>query len=395
MRYLNLLHFVKRHFVFNNIVETRHALSLQAPVATLSLILFFISCSPSPKNHNLYLGGDLSYVNEIEDCGAVFRKNGELVDPYELFASQGANIVRLRLWHNPDWTQYSTYPDVEKSIQRAKTAGMKVLLDFHYSDNWADPGDQIVPKAWAHITDLEILGDSIYQYTYHTLEKLAKKGLLPDLVQVGNETNSEILMPDHVNENITEINWERNSFLFNRGLKAVRDIAKQTEKPIETMLHIAQPENAFPWFREALASGIARFDLIGLSYYSKWSKYPIDKVSDAIDSLTRLYQKPVIIVETAYPHDFIDVDSANNILNQHATSPDFPATHQGQLDYMKKLTQEVIEGGGKGVIYWEPAWVSSDCYTRWGKGSHWENASFFDAVNGNEALPVFEFFKVD
>jgi arabinogalactan endo-1,4-beta-galactosidase len=362
--------------------------------------LFFIagvllSCSaPTTQVNQLYLGGDLSYVNELEDCGAVYRKDGQVVDPYELFAEEGANIVRLRLWHNPDWTDYSTYPDIEKSIRRAKKAGMKVLLDFHYSDNWADPGDQVIPQAWANISDLEVLGDSMYQYTYQTLKKLIEKDLTPDFVQVGNETNSEILLSDHVNENTTEINWERNVFLFNQGIKAVNDIAEKTGQPIETMLHIAQPENAFPWFKAAFANGIADFDWIGLSYYAKWSEYPIEQVSEAIDSLTSLYQKPVMIVETAYPYGFVSVDSANNILNQDAISDAYPATQEGQLKYMQDLTQEVIEGGGKGVIYWEPAWVSSTCETRWGKGSHWENATFFDAANGNEALPVFDFFDV-
>ena len=358
---------------------------------SILVLCFLLSCSGQEKVKTIYLGGDLSYVNEVEDCGAVFRMNGAEVDPYQLFAEKGANIARIRLWHNPDWTDYSTYKDVEKSIRRAKEAGMSVLLDFHYSDNWADPGDQIIPQAWAGIEDLEVLGDSLYQYTYHTLDKLAQKGLTPEFVQVGNETNSEILIKTHVNENLTQINWARNVFLFNKGIEAVNAISEKTGTPIQTMLHIAQPENAFKWFDDAFEHGIEDFDWIGLSYYSKWSTYPMNKVSVAIDSLRRLYQKRVMVVETAYPYGFVNVDSANNILNQEAVSPEYPATPEGQLKYMKDLTQEVIQGGGEGLIYWEPAWVSSDCHTRWGKGSHWENATFFDAENGNEALVVFDF----
>ena len=86
----------------------------------------------------LYLGGDLSYVNEMEDCGAVYRDGGKRVDPFQLLAQKGGNTVRVRLWNNATWTKYSNYPDVLKTIRRAKAAGLQVLLDFHYSDDWAD-----------------------------------------------------------------------------------------------------------------------------------------------------------------------------------------------------------------------------------------------------------------
>ena len=101
-----------------------------------------------------------------------------------------------------------------------------------------------------------------------------------------------------------------------------------------------------------------------------------------------------MIVETAYPYSLIASDDANNILMQDALIDDYPATKEGQLSYMIDLTKNTIEGGGEGVIYWEPAWISTNCTTRWGTGSHWENATFFDAENGNEVLPVFNFFDV-
>ena len=105
----------------------------------------------------IYIGADLSYVNEIIDCGGQYRENGSIVDPYKLFAQKGANIVRLRLWHTPDWTDYSDFDDVKKAIRLSRANGMQVLLDFHYSDTWADPDHQIIPQAWSQINELAIL----------------------------------------------------------------------------------------------------------------------------------------------------------------------------------------------------------------------------------------------
>jgi len=355
------------------------------------VFIAFISCKKNSSE--IYLGGDFSYINEMLDCGAVYRENGAIVDPYELFGKKGANISRIRLWHSPDWTAYSTYKDVEKAIRKSKAAGMRILLDFHYSDNWADPGDQIIPKAWADIEDLEVLGDSLYNYTFTTISKLSKAGLTPEFVQVGNETNSEILLEEHVDELTEPINWTRNIFLLNKGIQAVNDVSKEIGFDIQTMIHIAQPEFSFPWFDSAFQYKIEDFDWIGLSYYPNCSTYKMTEVASAIDSLITSFEKPVMVVETAYPYTLEGFDEANNILGEDALIPGYPATPEGQLNFMIALTKEVLKGGGVGVIYWEPAWVSSSCSTRWGKGSHWENATFFDGKNGNEVLPVFNFFN--
>src|SRR5687768_4575905 len=148
-----------------------------------------------------YFGVDLSYVNEMEDCGAAYRVNGVDTDPYKIFEEHGANLVRLRLWHTPSWyddlndgIRYSDFNDVRLSIMRAKAEGMDVLLDFHLSDTWADPSHQVIPAAWLPVVDnLPALQDSVYNYIYSTLGKLATEGLLPEIVQIGNETNKGIL----------------------------------------------------------------------------------------------------------------------------------------------------------------------------------------------------------
>ncbi len=170
----------------------------------LITILFNYSCNSNKSDDtsdrdefpiSFYYGADLSYVNEMEDCGATYKNsNGTLQDPYAIFKNEGANLVRLRLWHNPTWTNYSNLQDVKQSIQRAKNQGMHVLLDFHYSDTWTDPSQQQIPAAWLNSVDnTEALGNLLYNYTYNTLLELFNENLLPNIVQVGNEINPMIL----------------------------------------------------------------------------------------------------------------------------------------------------------------------------------------------------------
>ena len=357
----------------------------------LYIFILIISCSSNEssvpiQNENLnnspnfYFGADLSYLNEMEDCGAVFKDlNNKIKDPYKIFSEAGANIVRVRLWHNPDWTKYSNYEDVKKTISRAKSEGMYVLLDFHYSDTWTDPSKQKIPSAWeSEINNTEALGELLYNYTYEILDKLVKADLLPEMVQIGNEINPMILQEDELK---WPIDWERNSYLINKGIKAVRDISKELSTDIEVMLHIAQPENGLWWFEQATQNGVTDFDWIGLSYYPLWSDYTLDDVSTAFSTLINTYKKHLMVVETAYPFTLENADNANNILGSDALISGYPATQQGQLDYLNKLYQVIEASGGEGLIYWEPSWVSTTCSTLWAQGSHWDNATLFDHEN--------------
>jgi arabinogalactan endo-1,4-beta-galactosidase len=364
--------------------------------AYLIIIFMMFGCKKtnsqlSNTSNPIVLGGDLSYVNEVEDAGAKYQRNNSSVDPYGLFAEKGCNLVRLRLWHTPSINRYSGLEDVKKSIRRAKSANMRVLLDFHYSDIWADPGRQDIPKAWSTITDQNILGDSLYGYTLNTLLSLNKEGLLPEMVQVGNEINSEILQPQGKAK--PGIDWKRNAFLLNKGIAAVREASSKSGKKIEVMLHIAQPENAIKWFADANANSIEPYDWIGISYYPLWSTVKIKDLPYFINNLVTTHKKQLLVVETAYPHTLANADPANNILDDKALVPGYPATPAGQKQYMIDLVKLVIQGGGAGLVYWEPAWISSSARTPWGQGSHWDNATFFDAANKNEALPVFDFFN--
>ena len=366
-------------------------------LATLALLASSVQAPASatpPQSAPFYVGADMSYVNEMESCGAVYRDQGKKVDPFQLFARKGADIVRVRLWHNATWTKYSDLEDVSKTLQRAKDAGMQTLLDFHYSDTWTDPEKQFIPAAWAHISNTDELAKALYDYTTATLAALEQQNLLPDMVQVGNETNIEILQPEKTLVHGIP-NWPRNAQLLNSGIKAVRDYSQKSGKNIQVVLHIAQPENALWWFKQATENDVSDFDIIGLSYYPQWSEYKLPQLPEAIKTLKTTYQKEVMIVETAYPWTLENFDKAGNVLGEKAVQAEFPATPKGQLLYLLTLTQLVKSSGGLGVIYWEPAWVSSRCKTLWGKGSHWENASFFDAARNNNALPAFLFFSAE
>lgn len=341
----------------------------------------------SEPEPSFYFGVDLSYVNEMDDCGAVYLEKGESRDAFELFSEHGANLVRARLWHNPDWTDYSTLADVTRTFMRAQEAEMATLLAFHYSDDWADPGTQRIPAAWAELAEDE-LPQAVYQYTYDVLSELQGKGLMPDFVQVGNETNAGLV------KHVDGLDWPRDAQLFNAGIRAVRDVAAETNTSPQIVLHVAQPENAGWWFHEAEQHDVTDFDVIGLSYYPQWSLFSPADVGAHVTYLRHEFNKEVMVVETAYPWTFDSNDeTADNILNQGVRG--YAISTAGQRQFMIDLTQSLISNGGLGVVYWEPAWVSTDCLTRWGQGSHWENATFFDFQNNNEVHQGIEFLSND
>jgi len=358
------------------------------------LVLSLILISFQSFTQSFYFGADMSYVNEMQDCGVVYKENKVQNDPFSILEGHGGNIVRLRLWHTPSWydnlnegNRYSDLADVKHAISRAKQNNLEVLLDFHLSDNWADPSKQLVPNAWLSVVDnTEILKDSLYNYIYQTLTDLNNENLLPELIQIGNETNKGILLSPEDNS-IWTLDWERNATLFNHAIKAVKDVEVTSGKEIKIMLHVAGPSNA-EWLIDGFINqGVTDFDMIGLSYYWAWHQpTTISDAGEVIQTLRTLCpEKEVVIVETGYIWTTDWNDSASNIITE--THPDYhPASPINQRDWLIDLTQEVINSGGKGVIYWEPFWVSSDCFTQWGQGSHQEHATFFD-FNNNLLIP--------
>lgn len=334
---------------------------------------------------NFFFGVDLSYTNEMDDCGATYQVNGIPQEPFAIFARNGANLVRARLWHNPTWTNYSTLADVQKTFTRAQAAGMHTLLTIHYSDEWADPGRQSIPEAWQGF-DTPQLAQAVYDYTRDVLLTLHENGVMPHFVQVGNETNGGLL------KEAVGLDWPRDAQLFNAGIQAVRDVTNELGQGPQIVLHVAQPENTGWWFQEAVANRVTDFDVIGISYYPQWSRMSISQLGGQISYLRNQFGKAVMVVETAYPWTLEAApETADNILNQGLRQ--YGISPQGQRDFLVDLTQTIINNGGLGVVYWEPAWVPTNCTTRWGQGSHWENATFFDFQHNNELLPAIEFLK--
>lgn len=360
--------------------------SLPMKILLLSLTLFLV-CIPIGNAQVFYVGADLSYVNEMEACGVSYQENNAAKDSYQIFVDHGCDLVRLRLWHTPSWydslnsgNRYGDLADVKKSILRAKTRGMKVLLDFHLSDDWADPGKQVVPAAWAGVVDNStILKDSLYQYVYATLLELHQENLFPEMVQIGNETNRGILLSQATNDAGWTLDWNRNSILFNEAIRAVRAVETIANQPVQIVLHLADPGAADWYVSNFIANGVLDFDIIGLSYYHQWhgANSPIAQVGTHIAQLKQAYGREVMVVEAGYPWTSLGNDNANNILNSsHAAySPLTPANQQA---WLSDLSEVIQINGGLGLVYWEPAWVSSPCSTRWGLGSHYENAGFFD-----------------
>lgn len=374
---------------------------------SLALFVFIsASCSrerqtstPDPKEKDpemteFYFGVDLSYVNQIEDNGGSYKNAaGEISDPYLLLEQHGANLARIRIWHNPEWSlalydqlvdPYSAYKDVEKSINKAKNAGMDVLLDFHYSDTWADPGHQDIPAAWEAITDINVLADSVYNYTYQILDQLRQKNLLPEMVQIGNETNCGMMVtnrPENFpNLDICNGNWVNFGKIINAGIRAVRDIDALAKTETVIILHVADPKNLDYWTRDIMDKGkVTDFDIMGVSYYHIWhTTVGFNALPELISGLITKYKKDIMVLETAYPFTKENADAYNNLYYNQEIVEGFPYTVDGQKAFLTALHQNMMDAGALGVIYWEPAWITSRMTDRWGTGSSWENCAFFD-----------------
>ncbi len=355
--------------------------------------------TPIPDTRTFYspdkfvMGGDLSYTNQVQDFGGVFSDSSKVKDPFKLCKDRGMNLVRVRLWHTPTWVAtinngvlYSDIADVAKTIKRAKDAGMSINLDLHYSDTWADPDHQVMPKAWENLS-LAVLKDSVYNYTLSVLNYLKAKNLTPEMIQIGNENNNGICWPTG---KILNNNFQPFADLLKSGIKAVRDFSATSNIKPQIILHEAQLQTADWWTTGIVNAGVTNFDVLGLSHYYQWST--VNNMSDigtTIKNLKTKFNKKIMIVETAYSWTNTGADSYNNIMSDPTKTPDYPFTPAGQLNYMKDLTQQVINGGGTGIMYWEPEWITSNLKDAWGQGSSWENNTLFD-FSGN-SLQGFDF----
>jgi len=371
------------------------------------LVLLLAACSDDDKDAQVvkeetapdfYFGADLSFSNQIIDHSGIYQDMGTAESPYKIFAAHGTNLVRLRLWHNPTWTNdgygdtgplYSDLKDVAKSIGLAKEQGSEVLLDFHYSDTWADPGNQDVPAAWINIRDAAVLKDSVYNYTHRVLAYLESKDLMPEFVQIGNETNGGLLYTEApAGFPVASVDhMDVLGGVINSAIKAVRDVAGTSEVKTKVMLHVADPKNVDYWFTKVTGEGgVSDFDIVGFSFYPQWhTAVSTDQISDKVAAFKTKFNKDVMILETAYPWTTQWDDDYANSLGSVAAVEGYPYTQQGQYDFLVALAQELKDGGGIGVIYWAPDWITSQLHDGSNIGSSWENAALFD-YTGNVIL---------
>ena len=337
-------------------------------------------------------GADLSGIPKNEEHGAVYTAPGgaEPVDPVELMAHSGATLGRLRVWVDPA-DGYCTPERTVEMARRIRDAGMDVLVDFHYSDTWTDPGAQHVPAAWAK-HDPGQLADAVAEHTRSTLTLLRDAGVDVAMVQVGNEINPGMLWPHgqtwdvDPQDDVEGAQWENLARFLRAGAGAVADVFPAAE----VMLHLTNLQDGIEgltwWLDEAVSRGVP-LDVIGLSYYPYWHGTLAD-LQEAISTLGARYERDVIVVETACPFTLEDDPRAPfpNIVDAETVLPEgYPPTPGGQAAFFRAV-QDVTaaaEGGrGRGVVYWEPAWTAVEG-AGWdpedpSSGNAWENQAMFD-----------------
>ncbi len=344
-------------------------------------------------------GVDISMLAQIEASGGLFyQEDGTARDALEILRDHGVNWVRLRIWNNPVFppgtTLYhgtSVVPGpagggnndesvVRGLARRAKALGMRVYLDFHYSDFWADPGKQDTPAAWRSLTAAQ-LEQAVYDYTKQVLRDMRSDGAAPDLVEIGNEINNGMLWPigQRSGAKTDPAGYVELNRLLNAGAKAVRDTSRFTK----IMIHIANDSGlsgAQSFFDNV--DPVVDYDCIGLSYYPYWHGSLAD-LQTIMNTLTARYHKPVIIAETAYAFTSANGDAQGN--SWSGTDPisgGFEVSVQGQATAMRNIMEAVSKvprDRGLGVFYWEPDWIPVPG-AGWitGQGDGWENQAWWD-----------------
>lgn len=347
-------------------------------------------------------GADVSIMPELERNGTKFYDNGIEQDGLTILKNHGVNWIRVRIWNNP----YVVGPegvgggntDEAKAIEmakRAKALGMKVLVDFHYSDFWVDPGQQKKPDAWKNDSGDKLV-DDVYAYTAKVMQDFNAQGVTLDMVQVGNELNNGMLWPE---AQLTEDNPNGYKFLaklLNAGLQAVHDNDKDNK--VKTMIHLAGVDvNLYHTFFDNLIvkNKVNDFDIIGMSFYPFWHG-TMDDLKNTMNDVSAKYNKDVIAVETAFGYTLEDADfEKNNFGTNEEKVGGYKATVQGQATGLRDVMATVAsvnDNRGLGIFYWAPDWVINE-KVGWksnGGGNGWDNLTLFDTKgNALESMDTF------
>lgn len=347
-------------------------------------------------------GADVSIMPELERNGTKFYDNGIEQDGLTILKNHGVNWIRVRIWNNPYVVGQEGVgggnTDEAKAIEmakRAKALGMKVLVDFHYSDFWVDPGQQKKPDAWKNDSGDKLV-DDVYAYTAKVMQDFNAQGVTPDMVQVGNELNNGMLWPE---AQLTEDNPNGYKFLaklLNAGLQAVHDNDKDNK--VKTMIHLAGVDvNLYHTFFDNLIvkNKVNDFNIIGMSFYPFWHG-TMDDLKNTMNDVSAKYNKDVIAVETAFGYTLEDADfEKNNFGTNEEKVGGYKATVQGQATGLRDVMATVAsvnDNRGLGIFYWAPDWVINE-KVGWksnGGGNGWDNLTLFDTKgNALESMDTF------
>ena len=315
-----------------------------------------------------FIGGvDISSYRALKDSGVKYYDfaGNELDDAgfFKLLKDSGINYVRIRVWNNPYDASGNGYGggnnDLQKAVDMGKLAtdaGMRVLIDFHYSDFWADPDKQQAPKAWQNLTLDEKLA-KVTEFTSDSLQTLLKSGVDVGMVQVGNETNNGIA---------GESDWSDGMLaVFAAGCDAVHKVADENKHPIKAVLHFANPESGnYQTYAEKLADAKVNYDVFASSYYPYWHG-TLDNLQTQLDTIATTYHKEVMVAETSWATSLEDGDGHANTVregnNDEGMSYDFSI--YGQAKELREVINTIANTtNGIGVFYWEPAWLPVAVY---------------------------------
>ncbi len=359
-------------------------------------------------------GMDLSTLLELERCGARYYDKGQERDILAIMKDYDVDTIRLRLWNDPKSESGEWYGagnnDLSETIaigKKVTEAGFGVLLNFHYSDFWADPGKQIKPKAWKDF-GMEELEKAVYDFTKESLEKILDEGVNVTMIQVGNELSNGLLWPEG-----RVPNYDNIYRLVSAGLKACREI----DSKIPLMIHLDNGGNNAlyrEWFDNFTQRG-GDFDYIGLSYYPFWHG-SLDMLEYNMNDIAERYGKDLIVAEVSMGFTMESYQQYEKLSDEerkgYATKPslvekiDYPMTIQGQKDFTEDFLNRVgkVTGNhGKGFFWWEPAWIPVPG-SGWATpaslkymndpgpcGNEWANQALFD-YDGN-VLPALEVIR--
>ncbi len=333
------------------------------------------------KNPDFIKGMDISSIVALEKSGVKFYDDNGEEDIFKILADHGVNYIRVRVWNDPFDSDGNGYGggnnDIGKACEigrRAAKYGMKLLVDFHYSDFWADPGKQKAPKAWEGFS-IDKKVEAVKSFTYNSLIEIKNAGADIGMVQVGNETTLGIC---------GENEWENMARLFNAGASAVREL----DEKILVAIHFTNPEKTD--FIKSLADFLGDYkvdyDVFATSYYPYWHG-SLDNLTEVLNYVSVKYGKYAMVAETSYANTLDDTDGHDNTVrvgsNDSGENLLWEFSVQGQADAVSAVmnaVNNVEDGRGLGVFYWEGAWITV------GDTSGKDGGEFDETLENNKSL---------